>query len=342
MKDKITNRVDVMGYLRENNLQSSTTTKGDRVITGTLTVAFDKFNSIRINVYAIDKSPEKRTENKAYKALCNLLPNCTTSLKSQLEANPTATFDTVKDVVTKISAHCELQEYAFNDDNGKEQSRYKVQLLNWFDSIHVAAADKFIPENIGAKFTVDAYIESIRPEMKKVGEDVEETGRFLVTGLTPNFAGLMQRITYVTEAGSVSDYIQEHWRVGECTYFTGVVNNLMVVEQKAGVQQGFGQSAANTTTTTFIEERMIRGGGQESFDANEDGMEKAGFTSTDVKEGLVKRATKIAENANKQVEKAANANQPPKATKDFGFGNNLPGDVSGAPESFNTFDPKGF
>ena len=317
MKDKITNRVDVLGYLRENNLEMKSTPKG-RSVQGSITVAFDKLNSIRINVFASEKSSEKGTENKAFKSLLALLPNATTSIKSQLEANPSATFDTVKDLVTKISAHCELQEYAVRDENGKEVSRVKVQLLNWFDSIHVADPTKPF-DDLGAKFTIDAYVESIRPETKKVGEDVEETGRYLISGLTPDYKGVMQRITYVTEAGGTSEYIAEHWHVGESTYFTGVVNNLMVVEQKTGIQEGFGQAASGTTTTTFIEERLIRGGGRDTVDANEYDMAKAGFTRDDVKNGLTLREQAINDNTTKKASKGTTTTTQPQPAKDFGL-----------------------
>lgn len=329
MKEKISNRVEVMGYLKENNLEMKATRNGGKSIQGSLTVAFSNLDSIRIDVYAEEKSAAKGTENKAYKSLSMLLPNATTSIKSQLESSPSATFDTVKDVVTKISAHCELREYAVRDENGKESTRVKVQLLNWFDSIHPANPAK--PFEPGANFTIDAYIESIRPEMKaENGSDPEETGRYIVVGLTPDFTGAMQRISYVTEAGAVSEYISQNWKEGENTYFTGTIHNLMKMEQKAGVTAGFGQSAIGTVTTTFIDERLIRGGGQTTFDANDTGMEQAGFTSEDVRKGLLLREEAIKKNTEKRLTKSTNtvaAPAQPQPTKDFGFGG---------------FDPKGF
>lgn len=339
MKEKIQNRVDAMGYLRENNLEMKSTPKG-RVIQGSITLAFDNLNSLRIDVYAMEKSAEKGTENKAFKSLCNLLPSHTITIKSQLDAQPSATFDTVKDVVSKISAHGEFREYAVRDDKGKEVSRVKVQLGNWFDSIHFADPNKpFEPE---AKFTVDAFIESIRPEMKAPaqGEEPEETGRYLISALTPDYKGTMYRISYVTEEGAVSQYIANNWRERESTYLTGVVSNLMKVEQKPGTANGFGQAAAGATSTTFVDERIIRGGGESTIDADEYGMEQAGFTSEDVKKGLIARDSVIADNTARKAEKSNNSGSvstPPAASKNFGFGN------AGATAAPSTgFDPKGF
>ena len=342
MKDKVQNRIDVLGYLRENNLEMKTTPKG-RVIQGSITVAFDALNSIRIDVYSAEKSANTGSENKAFKSLAAILPNYTTSIKSQLEANPSATFDTVKDVVTKISAHCEFSEYAVRDDNNKETSRVKVQLLNWFDSIHPADPTKqFEP---GAKFTIDVFIESIAPEIKVAGEGeiAEETGRYIITALTPDYNKMMHRITYVTEAGAVSEHIAANWRAQENTYLTGIVNNIMKVEQKAGVSSGFGQAAVGTTTTTFIDERLVRGGGNITFDADEEGMEKAGFTREDVKNGLNLRETRIAENTAKRLEKNNNsAGTQPQASKDFGFGAVGTAKANTTPVANTGFDPKGF
>lgn len=332
MKDKVLNNVDVAGYLRENNLELKTTPKG-RAIQGSVTIAFDNLSSIRVKVYASEKS-QKNTENKTFKSLLNLLPNHTTSIKDQLEANPTATFDTVKDLVTKITAHAEFREYAVKDDNGKINSRTEVSLRNWFDSIHVCDPNK--KYDVCAKFSIDAFILTIRPEMKKNGEDVEETGRYLITALTPDYNGTMHQIEYVTEAGAVSEHIAANWRERESVTMTGVVYNLMKVEQKQETTKFFGQAAVGATTTTFIEERLIRGGSQNTIDANDYEYNKAGFTDEDVKNGLVSRDAVIQKNTENRAAKGENSNssnaQPQQPVKDFGF-NNTP--VGG-------FDPKGF
>lgn len=335
MKDKVLNNVDVAGYLRENNLELKSTPKG-RAIQGSVTIAFDNLNSIRVKVYASEKSPQKGTENKTFKSLLNLLPNHTTSIKDQLEANPSATFDTVKDLVTKIAAHAEFREYAVKDDKGTVISRTEVSLRNWFDSIHVCDPNK--KYDVCAKFSVDAFIEKIKPENKKTGDgDVEETGRYLITAITPDYNGTMHRIEYVTEAGAVSEHIAANWRERESVTMTGVVSNLMKVEQKAEATQFFGQAAVGTTTTTFIEERLIRGGSQVSIDANDYEYKKAGFTDEDVKNGLISRESVIQKNTENRVAKGENNNssaatQPQQPVKDFGFNSTPAGG----------FDPKGF
>lgn len=347
MKQKVENRVEVMGYLRENNLEAVSDPVKGRSIRGSITVAFDALNSIRIDVYAMESSPNKGTSNKAYESLMTLLPRSTTTIKDGLEGNPTATFDTLKDVVTKIVAHCEFREYAVKDEKGVESSRTKIQLLNWFESIHTPKPGKAF--EIGAQFTVDAYIESIRPEFKAAnpGEQPEETGRYIVSGLTPDYSGTMHRIEYVTEAGSVSEFIAEHWSVGGTTYLTGKVSNLMKTEQKEGVQGGFGMKPMSSTVTTFIEERLILGGGNTTIDANEEGYTNAGFTSEDVKNGLVKRAEIVAKNTESRAAKSNSAPQAqaqPQAAKNFGFDPNPAPKATGAAAQggFGGFNPDAF
>ena len=336
MKDKVLNNVDVVGYLRENNLELKSTPKG-RAIQGSVTIAFDNLNSIRVKVYASEKSPQKGTENKAFTSLLNLLPEKTTSIKDQLDKNPTATFDTVKDLATKIKAYAEFREYAVKDDNGVVSSRAEIALRNWFDSIHV-----FNPNAVfepGANFTVDAFIETIKPEMKKVGDgDFEETGRYFVTALTPDFRGVMQRISYVTEAGDVSVHIRDYWRERESIQqMTGKVSNIMKVEQKVENTQFFGQKPTSSVVTSFVEERLIRGGSATTIDANDSAYAKAGFTDEDVKKGLIARDEVIQKNTENRASKGENGNSPTtnqtqQPVKDFGF-NNAPA---------GGFDPKGF
>lgn len=347
MKQKVENRVEVMGYLRENNLEAVSDPVKGRAIRGSITVAFDALNSIRIDAYAMESSAAKGTANKAYEALMSLLPRSTTTIKDELEANPTATFDTVKDVVTKIVAHCEFREYAVKDDKGVETSRTKVQLLNWFESIHTPKPGKTF--EVGAKFTVDAYIENIRPEFASTnGEAPEETGRYIISGLTPDYSGVMHRIEYITEKGSVSEWIAEHWSVGGTTYITGVVNNLMKTEQKEGVQGGFGMKPMSSTVTTFIDERLVLGGGNTTIDANEEGFTNAGFTSEDVKNGLVKRAEIVAKNTESRLAKGGSTTQAqaqPQAAKNFGFDPNpatAKASGSAAQGGFGGFNPDAF
>ena len=336
MKDKVENKVDVVGYLRENNLELKNTANG-RAIQGSVTIAFDNLNSIRVKVFAAEKSQnEKGTINKAFTSLLNLLPEKTTSIKDQLEKTPTATFDTVKDLATKIKAYAEFREYAVKDDNGVVSSRAEIALRNWFDSIHV-----FNPNAVfepGANFTVDAFIETIKPEMKKVGDgDFEETGRYLITALTPDFRGVMQRISYVTEAGDVSVHIRDYWRERESIQqMTGKVSNIMKVEQKVEDTQFFGQKPTSSVVTSFVEERLIRGGSATTIDANDSAYAKAGFTDEDVKKGLIARDEVIQKNTeNRQTKGSKTTNaQPQQPVKDFNFTN--------TPAPNTGFNPKGF
>ncbi|MBO7691009.1 MAG: hypothetical protein J6T10_00060 [Methanobrevibacter sp.] len=324
MKDKVENKVDVVGYLRENNLEMKNTANG-RAIQGSVTVAFDNLNSIRIKVYAAEKSQSTGNANKTFVSLQSLLPEHTTSIKDQLEANPTATFDTVKDLATKIKAHAEFREYAVKDDNGTVSSRTEVALKNWFDSIHV-----FNPNSVfepGANFTIDAFIERIQPEMKKVANsnDYEETGRYVITAITPDYNGTMHRITYITEAGAVSDHINANWRERETIQqMTGKVYNLMKVEQKVENTQFFGQKPTSSAVTSFVEERLVRGGRSTTIDANDSAYEKAGFTTEDVKKGLIARDALIQKNTENRQSKSNKtvSNQPQQPVKDFNFTDN--------------------
>ena len=349
MKEKVQNRITIAGYLKENNLEERTDKNGQAVIRGSLTVAFDATDSIRINVY-VSQYTNSGKENKAYASLCAMLPQNTMSIKNLLESDGSATFETVKNAATKVVAYCEFSERAWiNSQTGKEQSTVQISLCRYFDSIHKPTDEsKF---DIGASFVVDMYIESMRPEMGKNADgEMEETGRYIVVGLTPDFRKMMHRIEYVTEAGAVSEYVADNWRVGESVYATGMYHNLRKVVEKPDAQAGFGQPTGNNTTTTFVEERLIRGGSQHSIDAN-DGLETAGFTTEDAQKGLQLRAEAIQKNAESYAARsgaettaAATPAAAPKATKDFGFGNDM---GSGFGSTTNTaasagFDPSKF
>jgi len=345
MKEKVQNRITVVGYLKENNLEERTDKNGMAVIRGSLTLAFDATDSARINVYCSQYTNTGK-ENKAYAALCAVLPQNTMSIKNLLESDGTATFDTVKNAATKLVAYCEFSERAWiSNQTQKEQSTVQMSLCRFFDSIHKPSEKESTLEN-GASFVVDMYIESIRPEMAQTEDGImDETGRYVVVGLTPDFRRMMHRISYVTEAGPVSEYVADHWREGESIYATGMYHNLRKVVEKPDAQAGFGQSAGNKTITTFIEERLIRGGSTNSIDAN-DGMETAGFTDADVKEGLQLRAEAIQKNAESYAARTGSENTvsvtstaaaSPKVMKDFGFGN----DLGGSP-STGGFDPSKF
>lgn len=350
MKDKIQNRITINGYLKENNLEERTGKDNTPVIRGTFTVAFDALDSIRVDVYCAQYTASGK-ENKAYSAVAALLPANTMSIKNLLEADGSATFDTVKNAATKIVAYAEFRERAWTDDRtNTEVSRVQYTLCNYFNSIHVPSStdDKFEP---GASFVADIYIESIRPEMGKTPDgEMDETGRLIVTGLIPDFKGMMQRVTFVTEAGGVSEYVGDNWRVGESTYVTGMYHNLKVVTEKPSEQAGFGQAAGERTVTTFVEERVIRGGGQTSVDANEDGLAASGFTADDVREGLQARAEAIQKsNEARATRGAANAGAtsttaaaPKTAAKNFGFGDAVASGNTAPKAAPGGFDPNAF
>ena len=283
---RVANKVQIEGYLRENNLELIRNDKQEEVIRGSLVVALDNVRSCRAQFYVsrfntLKPGETTRQESKAYSRLVELLPGNTISISSLMKDQAAMTFDVAKESATKVWIIGALQEYIRKDEKGEVISSTTIKGL----SAGIKTESDKHPFTQKAEFEVEMYIEGKRPEMK----DGEETGRIVLTGLIPEYDDSVSRIEFVTELGDATDYIEENYNVGQTVKVYGdVINNYVRVEKEGGGHT-FGRTLEPQYETTFTSERQIFGGTATPLDEDdENALKKA-----EIKAALALRQQKI-------------------------------------------------
>lgn len=283
---RVANKVQIEGYLRENNLELIRNDKQEEVIRGSLVVALDNVRSCRAQFYVsrfntLKPGETTRQESKAYGRLVELLPGNTISISSLMKDQAAMTFDVAKESATKVWIIGALQEYIRKDEKGEVISSTTIKGL----SAGIKTESDKHPFTQKAKFKVEMYIEGKRPEMK----DGEETGRIVLTGLIPEYDDSVSRIEFVTELGDATDYIEENYNVGQTVKVYGDVINTYVRVEKEGGGHTFGRTLEPQYETTFTSERQIFGGTATPLDEDdENALKKA-----EIKAALALRQQKI-------------------------------------------------
>ena len=283
---RVANKVQIEGYLRENNLELIRNDKQEEVIRGSLVVALDNVRSCRAQFYVsrfntLKPGETTRQESKAYGRLVELLPGNTISISSLMKDQAAMTFDVAKESATKVWIIGALQEYIRKDEKGEVISSTTIKGL----SAGIKTESDKHPFTQKAEFEVEMYIEGKRPEMK----DGEETGRIVLTGLIPEYDDSVSRIEFVTELGDATDYIEENYNVGQTVKVYGDVINTYVRVEKEGGGHTFGRTLEPQYETTFTSERQIFGGTATPLDEDdENDLKKA-----EIKAALALRQQKI-------------------------------------------------
>lgn len=285
---KVTNKVQIEGYLRENNLELVRNDKQEEVIRGSIVVALDNVKSCRAQFYVnrfntLKPGETTRQESRSYTRLLELLPGNTITIASLMKDQASMTFDTAKESATKVWVIGALQEYLRKDEKGEVVSTTTIKGL----TAGIKTATDKHPFTQKAEFEVEMYIEGKRAEIK----DGEETGRIVLTGLIPEYDDSVSRIDFVTELGDATDYIEENYNVGQTVKVYGDVINTYVRVEKEGGGHTFGRTLEPQYETTFTSERQIFGGTATPLDEDdENGLKKA-----EIKAALTKRQQKIDE-----------------------------------------------
>ena len=283
---RVANKVQIEGYLRENNLELIRNDKQEEVIRGSLVVALDNVRSCRAQFYVsrfntLKPGETTRQESKAYGRLVELLPGNTISISSLMKDQAAMTFDVAKESATKVWIIGALQEYIRKDEKGEVISSTTIKGL----TAGIKTESDKHPFTQKAEFEVEMYIEGKRPEMK----DGEETGRIVLTGLIPEYDDSVSRIEFVTELGDATDYIEENYNVGQTVKVYGDVINTYVRVEKEGGGHTFGRTLEPHYETTFTSERQIFGGTATPLDEDdENALKKA-----EIKAALALRQQKI-------------------------------------------------
>lgn len=283
---RVANKVQIEGYLRENNLELIRNDKQEEVIRGSLVVALDNVRSCRAQFYVsrfntLKPGETTRQESKAYSRLVELLPGNTISISSLMKDQAAMTFDVAKESATKVWIIGALQEYIRKNEKGEVISSTTIKGL----TAGIKTESDKHPFTQKAEFEVEMYIEGKRPEMK----DGEETGRIVLTGLIPEYDDSVSRIEFVTELGDATDYIEENYNVGQTVKVYGDVINTYVRVEKEGGGHTFGRTLEPQYETTFTSERQIFGGTATPLDEDdENALKKA-----EIKAALALRQQKI-------------------------------------------------
>ena len=283
---RVANKVQIEGYLRENNLELIRNDKQEEVIRGSLVVALDNVRSCRAQFYVsrfntLKPGETTRQESKAYSRLVELLPGNTISISSLMKDQSAMTFDVAKESATKVWIIGALQEYIRKDEKGEVISSTTIKGL----TAGIKTESDKHPFTQKAEFEVEMYIEGKRPEMK----DGEETGRIVLTGLIPEYDDSVSRIEFVTELGDATDYIEENYNVGQTVKVYGDVINTYVRVEKEGGGHTFGRTLEPQYETTFTSERQIFGGtATPLYEDDENALKKA-----EIKAALALRQQKI-------------------------------------------------
>lgn len=291
------NYVGITGYLKENTLECVKTKDGKDAIRGNLIVATSDNEAYKVQYYA-SRFYNSGKENNTFKDLVEMLPNKTMSIAAYLSGNPTANFQTAAQCSTKVYVRAHMEEYATKLDN-KERSI--VSLRGDAAKIKtITDSHPFVPE---ATFAVEMYIESMSEEtaFDKDAENVEPTGRIAISGLIPDYKGVMNRISFVVPKGKLADFVQNNYEVHDTANFTGKLVDIEKKEVAAeAVDDPFSWNGGNEAQfkTTFIRERQIMGreSGKLPIHEGEEGC----ITQEEVKNGLVLRDQRIADNTTRR------------------------------------------
>ena len=210
------NYVSIAGYLKENSLKHGWAFDGREAIWGNLIIATTESESFKIQFSAFRKD-KSGADNKTYFDLNKLLSNKIVSINSYVSNNPKSTFQEAAQHSEKLLVRAAMEEHArlgINDDEitsvvlmGKDVA---IKPNGCFGS--------FAPK---ATYDVDIFIESINREKISSRNNGEITERLVVSGLFPNYRGMMNRVSFVVPSEKLSDFVLDNYKVGDTANFAG-------------------------------------------------------------------------------------------------------------------------
>lgn len=284
------NRVDIVGYLKDNTLVKTTDETGEEIIKGALIVATNEHSEYRIQYYTrrykkMKPGDTERAENRAFASLCNLTKDQTVTYEQCLGSHMATTFEGAKPQMTKVHCSGSLQEWLRLDREGVFSPSVTIKGV----SAGVANAETFDPK---ARFEIEVYIDNIYPEKKK-DEDgaMEETGRYVLVGLYPEYDDSVSEISFVTANEEVANYISSVYNKTQTVSINGDLVNLAIRRKTANTSnvETFGRQQEERYITEFVNERQIFGGQKTPY---EQGDENA-LSIEDIKAARVLRDSKI-------------------------------------------------
>ena len=164
-----------------------------------------------------------------------------------------------------------------------------------------------------ATFAVEFYVGSMDNELNRNGE---ETGRYIVKGIVPQYGGKVDVINFVAVAPGVINAISSYWNVGDTVKASGRLNFSSKTEVIMK-EVDFGEPIEQTRTTN-VSDLVITGGSQTPMDG------EFAFDANDIKAAAAERKNRLDElkkNAGKAKAKPMAAPAPANrmSAQDLGF-----------------------
>lgn len=243
------NFVNVSGYLKDNTLKPIVTKTGKEAVSGQIVIAVDGEQEYRVK-YMASKEFTNGNANPLYTTLLNMLPDKTVTLKTLLEANEGATFESVKETCSKVWCNAGFDVYDRKDE--KKEIHTSIMLNGRGIGFHNANSKK--PWQPRATFKVEGYVNKMKNEVK----NETETGRMEVELLIPSYPETVLPITFMVTP-EASKAISQYWNRGDTVTAEGCLKNAR--EETAPTRQArtslMGKVEEVAPTYSFVNERII-------------------------------------------------------------------------------------
>lgn len=312
--------VTIVGLLKKKEMNIRNTARGEG-LSGTLTVETTPGNEVRIKTYTnhmTKGSADKPSKESAYWKNHKHVMDEYVSMGELMAKG--ASEEEARAQATRLSAKCQLR---LNDYYGQDGSLVSTPEVNgngsFFNQVSPTA-----PYQPCASFDVEGYIVSKRPEMK--GDN--ETGRLILEMIVPGYGGAAQPMTFMVSE-EASGYIDDHYTVGSTVRVYGEMINRAneVTTRKAGFMRDEVE-----TTTTYVNEILIRNGIPEPYD--EDSANA--YKRADVEAAMrVRELEYLPSLKQRNAESRANKSAAPAAG--FAGNNGFAGFAGNAPQSATGF-----
>lgn len=282
------NRVEIVGTLKEKNLEIKKKEDGSEYITGKLTIKSEETNEIEVSLFA-NKLTNEGKESSLFKGYKTILDEYVSSDEIATQELEGVVADRVQ-----VDGEIGVNDY-FGKDGLKSFSQVKGKFIK---RVKPEIEDK-------SSFDVEMYIQSIKPEKNK--EQVE-TGRFVVQGILPIYNEKVIPIEFVvTDEDGVADFVESNFEKGQTVNFWGKVVSAVTITSKK--KKGFGKDNENINSSTK-RELLITGGDEDAYE------EDKAFDSALIKKALGERQIYLNELEQKSKEKG----NKKESKKGFGAG----------------------
>lgn len=246
------NNFTVMGVLAEKNLEVKVF-NGKEAIVGDLVVKTGDNSFTKLKVFT-NKLTQSGTESKAFSAFSTVMRE----YKSIAETGNEETAD-------KVSAFGKLSEGKPYVNQQGEVVAYVSNQVSFISRVTDMA--KYVPS---AKWQGEVFVQGFKNELKKVGEDVEETGRKIMAVVVPTYGGKAFPMELVLEGEGANWFEDNVERNATIKVYCDMINKTEKIVQGA-TSGGFGQKDPQVFTRIINEKVVV--GADDAYPTFEEGEE---------------------------------------------------------------------